>query len=66
MPAYKRLRKDGTQPRSIDGCAELETRAEDRHEVEMGHVFATREERQQARLGMRIAEDLRLGLDIPA
>lgn len=29
MPAYKRLRADGHQPRRIDGCHELEATAKD-------------------------------------
>lgn len=62
MPAYKRLRMNGLQPRSIDGCAELETRAHDRIEVEMGHVFPDRKDLAKAQEGMRLAEELRLGL----
>lgn len=38
MPAYKRLRDNGLQPKSIDGCAELETRATTKTEVERGRV----------------------------
>lgn len=62
MPAYKRLRQDGTQPRSIDGCAELETRASTRLEIEQGHVFDDKKQLQEAQAAMRIAEDIRLGL----
>lgn len=36
MPAYKRLRRQGLQPRGIDGCAELERRAETPAQVEHG------------------------------
>ena len=32
--AYKRLRKEGLQPDHIDGCAEIEQRAEHKVEVE--------------------------------
>lgn len=39
LPAYKRLRKQGLQPKSIDGCAQLEKHAETKHELEMGHLF---------------------------
>lgn len=38
MPAYKRLRKNGLQPKGVDGCAELETRATEKFEIEMGHI----------------------------
>lgn len=34
FPAYKRLRAEGLQPRRSDGCAELEQRATDRHQIE--------------------------------
>lgn len=34
MPAYKRLRKEGLQPRQIDGAAELEKKATERWQVE--------------------------------
>lgn len=34
--AYKRLRKDGVQPKSVRGAAELESRAGSRWEIETG------------------------------
>ena len=34
MPAYKRLRRQGYQPKQIDGCADLEVRASTAAEVE--------------------------------
>lgn len=34
IPAYKRLRRDGLQPKKIDGCADLESRASAPHQVE--------------------------------
>lgn len=37
--AYARLRREGLQPRTVDGSAELEATADHRHEVEMGHTF---------------------------
>jgi hypothetical protein len=39
LPAYARLRKNGVQPKAIDGSAELEQRAETRTELEMGKVL---------------------------
>ena len=36
VAAYKRLRKDGLQPKSVKGAAALETRANSRWEVETG------------------------------
>lgn len=44
--AYKRLRKQGLQPRQIDGSAELEARAESRVEVESGKILTPRKKRQ--------------------
>lgn len=36
MPAYKRLRKEGLQPKRIDGSAEVEKKAEHKWQVETG------------------------------
>jgi len=36
MPAYKRLRRDGLQPKRIDGAAEIEKKAEHSWQVETG------------------------------
>jgi hypothetical protein len=36
MPAYKRLRKEGLQPKSIDGAAAIEKKAEHKWQVETG------------------------------
>tara|TARA_R110002096_G_scaffold39390_8_gene107886 strand:- start:9522 stop:9824 length:303 start_codon:yes stop_codon:yes gene_type:complete len=47
MAAYKRLRGDGTQPPSINGAAKLEARAEEKHEVNSGHTFATASSRKR-------------------
>ena len=38
MPAYKRLRADGLQPRKIDGAAEVEKKANEKWQVETGIV----------------------------
>ena len=34
IPAYRRLRADGVQPRQVDGARELELNANEVHEVE--------------------------------
>lgn len=39
MPAYKRLRRDGFQPRHIDGSADFESRAVDKVEIEDGKYY---------------------------
>jgi len=36
MPAYKRLRANGLQPKRIDGAAEVERRAQESWQVETG------------------------------
>ena len=45
MPAYMRLRRNGLQPAQIDGCAELETRANTQIEVEMADLVKPLAER---------------------
>jgi putative FmdB family regulatory protein len=40
MAAYKRLRKDGLQPPSINGSAKLEARAGTKWEVNAGHTLS--------------------------
>ena len=62
MPSYKRLRANGTQPRSIDGCAELEAKASTRLEVEQGHVFEDKKQLREAQAAIRLAEDIKNGL----
>lgn len=56
MPAYRRLRADGTQPKNIDGCAELEARASTRDEITMGHIFS-KAELPKVREGMELAKE---------
>lgn len=46
MPAYKRLRKEGLQPKSIDGSAKFEQRAESKAEVESGTLLNARQRKQ--------------------
>ncbi len=36
LPAYKRLRADGLQPKRIDGAADVERRAQESWQVETG------------------------------
>lgn len=43
MPAYKRLREQGFQPPSIDGAAELESKASSRFEIESGKTYPGQE-----------------------
>jgi hypothetical protein len=48
--AYVRLRRDGYQPKHINGSAQLEAEAETRYEIESGQLFTGR-----AQQGMRDA-----------
>jgi hypothetical protein len=59
MPAYKELRRQGLQPRQIDGAHELTGRAKDRMEVEMGHVFKTPGQLAAAKEGMAHAQQIK-------
>jgi hypothetical protein len=38
MPAYKRLRKNGIQPKGIDGAANLESKATSVQQIETGRL----------------------------
>jgi len=49
VAAYKRLRKDGVQPKSVKGAAELESRAASKWEVETGQNL-----KGNAKLGARL------------
>lgn len=60
MPAYKRLRQDGLQPRGIDGSADLETRAEAPLEIEMGKKLG---KEADVRRAQEVASEL-MGQDV--
>lgn len=47
MDAYARLRRQGAQPRAIDGAAVLERSAESKVEVERGHLIRNDKLRKQ-------------------
>lgn len=63
MPAYKRLRKNGLQPKAIDGCAELESKATTQQEVEMGRIFS-KEQMPSVMEGIERAKEIREALDV--
>lgn len=48
MPAYRRLRREGLQPKSIDGAARVEAQAETSAEVESGTVLTPSQRKQMA------------------
>ena len=62
MPAYARLRRNGLQPKAIDGCSTLEQHAETQLEVEMGALF-TKEQMPSVLTGMEIARELKESAD---
>lgn len=57
LDAYQRLRRQGLQPPTNDGCAKLEAEAVSRVEIEMGTV-RTDMEPAQRREWARAAEEL--------
>lgn len=56
MPAYRRLRQQGLQPKSIDGAAELERDASTRFEIESGQAF--RGKGKQVEEAVKFVEDI--------
>lgn len=57
--AYKRIRQDGIQPRSVLGAAELEKHAETKTEIEMGKIMPSRWVKE----GVDMSQDL-VGKDL--
>lgn len=60
LPAYKRLRDQGLQPRRTVGCAELETRAESQEEIDVHGLIdpkLLRGYRTQIQDGMALAKE---------
>jgi hypothetical protein len=57
MASYRELRRQGYQPKNIDGCAELEGRVSSQFELETGHLF-TKEQMVEVREGIRIAHEI--------
>jgi hypothetical protein len=57
MPAYQRLRRNGLQPKRIDDCAELETKATDQFEVEMA-MIVPKKHKEQIKLGLQISQEM--------
>lgn len=57
MPAYKRLRNNGIQPKRIDDSAELETRATEQFEIEMATIVP-KDKQPQVKEGMAITKEL--------
>jgi hypothetical protein len=62
MPAYRRLRHNGVQPPRIDDCAELERKANDQFEIEMGKIVPP-EMKSRVREGLAITKELELKAD---
>lgn len=60
MPAYKRLRKQGLQPRGIDGAGDIEALADSPLEVEMGKKLG---KEKDVRRAQEISSEL-LGNDV--
>ena len=56
MPAYKRLRDQGYQPKSIDGAAALERDATTRFEIESGTAY--RGQGKKVQEAVNLVEDI--------
>jgi len=59
MPAYKRLRANGIQPKRIDDAATLESRATDQLEIEMAQLVP-KKLLPQVKEGMAISKELEI------
>lgn len=60
MPAYKRLREDGYQPKGVDGASMVETQAQHPLEIEMGRPLGKEKDIRRAQ---EISSEL-LGKDV--
>jgi len=58
MAAYKRLRANGVQPRSIDGSASIEKTATDEMEIKLGRTFKQKNKVARFREGEEISREL--------
>lgn len=61
--AYRRMRRGGYQPRTIDGSAEMEQRAESQMELDMGKIIPEAR-RRKIQDGLDQAADIREQLGI--
>lgn len=61
LPAYKALRKDGLQPRGIDGCHQIEAQATDSLEVSMGRKIPADKRNLALEANQEIKENQRQG-----
>lgn len=57
LPAYKRLRDDGLQPRNIDGSADLEGKVTSQFDIDLGHVVP-RQQRERVKEGFAMAAEM--------
>lgn len=57
MDAYARLRRNGVQPKSIDGSAELERGASTVHEIENKNIITDARLRQRVTTAFEQAKD---------
>lgn len=58
--AYRRLVRNGVQPRDVDGCAVLEKDASDAVEIEMGMTIPFKDIRDRVKEGNQISKDIGL------
>lgn len=58
MAAYRRLRKDGVQPRMIDGSAAIEKTATEEMEIKLGRTFTGKGLASRFREGEEISQEM--------
>lgn len=59
LEAYKRLRHDGLQPRSVDGSAKLETTVESHMDIDYGDCLSQERIRENKNLIADIEAEMR-------
>ena len=64
--AYRRLRREGLQPRTITGSAELEATMDHRHEAEMGHAFPRRRFPDRTETWKKVDDGMETGREMEA
>lgn len=62
LPAYRRLRRDGLQPKGIDGAAELEKHvANGQWDIDLGRIVPL-SEKSRVEEGYHMAQEMGLGV----
>jgi len=57
LPAYKRLRRDGLQPKAVDGSAELEKRVNSQWDINLGR-YVPEKDMPRVREAVEVSKEL--------